>query len=114
MPQITKEQESHIKSKYSYILSTKSEAYQAGMIRAIAAAENLSEAVNEMGFDYETFATVLSSEHRTLQQSSMRAFIEFCKKLAENDAIGFYDERNKASCQLATRIIEMGACLPRV
>ena len=114
MFQLTDEQASHIRSKYSHILSTKSEAYQPGMIRAIAAAEALSNSVNEMGFDYETFAQVLGSDHRTLQQNTMRAFMAFCKELANHDEEEFYDARNEASCKLATEIVKLPNYLPHI
>ena len=114
MFQITDEQASHIRSKYSHILSTKSEAYQPGMIRAIAAAEALSNSVNEIGFDNETFAKVLGSDHRTLQQNTMRAFMAFAKTLAEHDEQDYYDARNEASCKLATAIMKLPHHLPHV
>ena len=114
MFQITDEQASRIRSKYSHILNQKSGAYQAGMIRAIAAAESFSNSVNEIGFDYETFAKVLGGDHRTLQQNSMRAFMAFAKTLAEHDEQGYHDGRNEASCKLATEIMKLPHYLPHV
>lgn len=114
MFQVTDEQASHIRSKYSHILNKKGEAYQASAIRAIAAAESLSNSVNEMGFDYETFAQVLGSDHRTLQQNTMRAFVAFCNELAKYDAEEFYDARNEASCKLATEIVKLPNYLPHI
>lgn len=114
MFQVTEEQASHIRSKYSHILNKKGEAYQAGAIRAIAAAESLSNSVNEMGFDYETFAQVLGSDHRTLQQNTMRAFVAFCKELAKHDEEEFYDARNEASCKLAAEVVKLPVHLPHI
>lgn len=114
MLQITEEQANHIRSKYSHLLGQKGEAYQAGAIRAIAAAEALSNSVNEMGFDYETFAEVLGSDHRTLQQSTMRAFLAFCNKMAEHDTQGYHDQRNEASCKLATEVMKLTHYLPYI
>jgi hypothetical protein len=114
MFQVTEEQALQIRSKYSHLLAKKSEAYQAGAIRAIAAAQSLSNSVNEMGFDYETFAQVLASDHRTLQQNSMRAFIAFCQELAKSYETDFYDGRNEASCKLAAEIVKLPVYLPSV
>lgn len=114
MFQVTPEEEQRIRNKYSHILNEKSEAYQAGAIRAIAAAEALSNSVNEMGFDNDTFAIVLASDHRTLQQNTMRAFMAFVGKLAEHDENDFYDGRNEASVKLATEIKQLPCYLPFV
>ena len=114
MFQITDEQSSHIRSKYSHILNQKGEAHQASAIRAIAAAESLSNSVNELGFDYETFAMVLGNDHRTLQQNTMRAFMAFAKILAEHNEQGYHDGRNEESCKLATEIMKLPHYLPNV
>lgn len=114
MFKVTEEQQARIRSKYSHILNKKGEAYQAGAIRAIAAAEALSNSVNEIGFDYETFAQVLSCDHRTLQQNTMRAFMAFCKELAHSEEVEHYDERNKASCKLAAEIVKLPCYLPHI
>ena len=96
-----------IRSTAQWPLSTSCE-------RAIAAAQSLSNSVNEMGFDYETFAQVLASDHRTLQQNSMRAFIAFCQELAKSYETDFYDGRNEASCKLAAEIVKLPVYLPSV
>jgi len=114
MFKVTEEQEAHIRSKFSHILNKKSEAYQAAAIRAIAAAEAFSDSVNEIGFDNETFAEVLGSTHRTLQQGTMRAFVAFCNKLAEHEKDGYYDARNEASCKLAAEIKKLPSYLPTI
>ena len=114
MFQITEEQEKRIESKYSHILNQKGSAYRPGAIRAIAAAESLSNSVNEMGFDYATFAQVLGSDHRTLQQNTMRAFLAFCNELAKWNEQEYYDDRNKASCQLAAEVVKIPVHLPHI
>lgn len=114
MVTLTEEQDKHYRSKYSRLLAEKSEAYQSGMLRAIAAAEALSDSVNEIGFDSETFAKVLASQHRTLQQNSMRAFVAFCGELAKFSEEGWYDGRNEASCKLASDIMQLPTYLPSV
>ena len=43
--------------------------------RAEHAARELANAVNEMGFDSESFAAELLNQHRTLQQSAFGAFL---------------------------------------
>lgn len=114
MVQVTEEQEKRIESKYFHILNQKGSAYRPGAIRAIAAAESLSNSVNEMGFDYETFAQVLGSDHRTLQQNTMRAFVAFCNELAKYEEEEFYDARNEASCKLAAEVVKLPVHLPHI
>ncbi|MBS1722560.1 MAG: hypothetical protein JSS66_06075 [Armatimonadetes bacterium] len=107
MTTLTDDQKRHLESKYSHLLSDMSEGYRSSALRAIAVAEALDNGVNEMGFDYKTFAKVLAGSHRTLQQSSMRAFMAFAAEMAEYDKEQYYDARNEAACKLATSIMAL-------
>jgi hypothetical protein len=108
MVDITPKQESEIRSKYATLLNSKPPAYHAGMIRAAYAAELLSDSINEMGFEYEVFGTVLAQQHRTLQQDAMRAFMAFVKNLSHSYEENNYDGRNKSACELAFQIERNG------
>ena len=68
-------------------------------------AQDCANYVNKFGFDNEEFATQMSQQHRTLQQSFVRAAMAYMKKLAECD---YYDDRNEASVMLAKRMKEDG------
>lgn len=107
MTTLTDEQKQHLESKYSHLLSDMKPAYVSSALRAIAVAEAMDDGVNEVGFDHKTFAKVLASSHRTLQQSTMRAFMAFVAEMAEHDKEQYYDGRNEAACKLATSIMAL-------
>lgn len=71
--------------------------------RARNAARALADAVNEMGFDAESFADELCRQHRTLQQNTFRAVAAFLLELAEGH-FG-YDLRNEHATRTATAIV---------
>jgi len=73
--------------------------------RARFAARVVSDFVNEMGFDHKTFADTLAREHRTLQQSTMGAFLAFIYRLAENGE-NQRDLRNEYACEQSRKIVE--------
>lgn len=114
MATLTAEEQTNIERKYSTYLNGIAEYKRPDAIRALAMGEALGNAVNGFGFDNEAFGLALASNHRTLVQSSMRAFMGFCKKLAEFDAEGYHDGRNQASCELATQIMNLNPRLPNV
>ena len=58
--------------------------------------------VNSYGVDSKTFAKTICEGHRTLQQSTMRLFMEVIREMANNS----YDDRNEASVEMAKKIIE--------
>ena len=78
------------------------------------AAECLTNAVNEIGFNNEAFAMVVACQHRTLQQSVMRALVAVANQLAANYSEGRYDLRNEAACKLAVEISKLESGLPFV
>jgi len=73
--------------------------------RAQKAARDLTNAVNDMGFEYEAFAAEVMNEHRTLQQNTFGAFLALVKawsELPENR----YDLRNEWTCQKSREIVK--------
>ena len=60
-----------------------------------AVAEAVADLVNNMSFDSETFVDTMMTQHRTLQQSTFRLFIDTMKRWEEMGKIGLYDARNE-------------------
>lgn len=112
MVNISDEQRSQVQRQYASYLSTLQPAYYEGAIRAILAAECLANAVNEIGFDNDAFAMAIGCQHRTLQQSVMRALVAVANQLATSHAEGRYDLRNEAACKLAVEICRLESGLP--
>lgn len=109
---ISQEQADNIRrGKWSHMVTHTNEA---STIRAIAAAEAFTDAINEMGFDVETFAKVVAGEHRTLQQGAMRCFVEFAKQMAKSYEDQRYDARNEGACKLASEIVKIDSYLPSI
>ena len=72
----------------------------------------VSKMVNDFGFQDEELAKAMATDHPTLQQSFMRMVTKFIEKMADKP---YYDDRNKASVQLAKKlkpIIEENRGLP--
>lgn len=111
---VTEEQQANIERKYSAYLSSLSPAYRQGAIRAIFAAEALADAVNVLNFDCKSFGFAVGRQHRTLQQSTMRAFVAVAIELAEAESSGNFDLRNGAACKLAVEISRLKIGLPFV
>jgi len=112
MVTITDEQRNQVQRQYASYLSTLQPAYYEGAIRGIVAAECLCNAVNEIGFDNQSFAIAVACQHRTLQQSVMRALVAVANQLATSSAKGNYDLRNEAACKLAVEIAKLESGLP--
>lgn len=70
---------------------------------AITTAKTLLAFVNSLNCNEELFAETVCRDHRTLQQSVMRLFIAFCKRIAVNS----YDRRNEDAVRLAQKIMEI-------
>ena len=82
----------------------KKEAYDKGQ----KIAKDLSDALNNMTFDKEVikgFADGMTQQHRTLQQSSMRAIYELIGRWAEMGRTGQYDLRNEATVKFCQEIV---------
>ena len=73
----------------------------------------VSDMVNDFGFDEQHLAEAMANDHPTLQQTYMRLFKAFIKKMAQK---AYFDGRNKSSVELAKAINEkmQDACLPCV
>ena len=56
--------------------------------------------------DIKVFATALSHKHRTLQQKTFGAFLQFAKILASHKKTGDYDLRNEFAVRGSTKIME--------
>ena len=75
--------------------------------RARAAARALTDAVNEMGFDVESFADEITRRtHRTLQQNAFGAFLATIKAWAGVTS-DRRDARNEWTCLRSREIVEM-------
>ncbi|MBL8066165.1 MAG: hypothetical protein JNM34_09940 [Chthonomonadaceae bacterium] len=112
MVNLTDEQRNQVQRQYSNHLATLQPAYYEGAIRAIVAAECLANSVNEFGFDNAAFAMAIGCQHRTLQQSVMRALVAVCKQLTTSYAEANFDLRNEAACMLAVEISKLESGLP--
>ncbi len=112
MVTISDEQRNQIQRQYSTYLATLQPAYLEGAIRAIVAAECLANSLNEIGFDNQAFGMAVSCQHRTLQQSVMRALVAVANQLAADYAEGRYDLRNEAACKLALEVSKLDSGLP--
>lgn len=72
-------------------------------------AKELSDALNSMTFDKELingFVDGITKQHRTLQQSSMRAIMALIKEWSEMAEKGYFDRRNEATVRFCQEIIE--------
>lgn len=73
----------------------------------IAAAQALANAVNRMGFNNGVFAEQLChNEHRTLQQSAMRAIFTCPSIWAQDARNNNFDLRNEATVKWARKVMD--------
>lgn len=71
-------------------------------------ARGLSDFVNSSYSDTEKeFVDTVLSEHRTLQQSIFRLFIQCMEGWAEMYDEGYFDDRNEVTCRLSKQIMEV-------
>ncbi len=73
--------------------------------RAREAARNLADALNEMGFDTDSFADELLRQHRTLQQTAFGTFLAVIDKWAGLESNPF-DARNEFTVEQSRTIVE--------
>lgn len=106
MQTLTEEDVKRIHDKYPHLIPSGEvgDYRSTPTTRAIAVAEALSDGINEIGFDVKSFAEVLAGDHRTLQQGTMRAFSAFVIVMADNYGKGYFDGRNQASGELASKL----------
>jgi hypothetical protein len=69
------------------------------------AAEIMSNAVNDITMNPDDFAEAMMKEHRTLQQSVMKAFIAWLAKLSELPE-SQYDDRNVDAVTFAKKVVQ--------
>jgi len=67
-------------------------------------ADQFSDAVNTFSFDQEAFNQAMNRQHRTLQQSMMRAVLGWIESVADKDE-KLFDARNEGSKKIATELI---------
>ena len=74
----------------------------------------LENALNDMCFDYKKFAESIKYFHSTLQQSLFRLVREIIYVQADDER--YYDARNKASHEVAKKLMKVIAteCLPYI
>jgi len=70
------------------------------------AAHLLMRHLNVFSFNNEAFAKAICNDHRTLQQSAMRAFLACIQQWKEAHDEGRYDMRNEATVRLAKKMLE--------
>jgi len=75
--------------------------------REYQAAKQLEDALNSYLWNPQRFAMSVPYLHRTLQQTLFRTIVTTIKLMASDDYP--HDQRNKASHEIAKRIIESGA-----
>ena len=68
----------------------------------IAAAKQFMDSINSMSLSPEQFASFVTNDHRTLQQSAFRVMAACIKAWAEH---GVWDDRNAATVLLCKRIV---------
>ena len=79
--------------------------------KAEKAMRDLLDCTNVMGSDKdvaEAISNVLSKEHRTLQQSFMRVFVQSMNQYKDTR----FDQRNEQAVKLAKEITEIDTLLP--
>jgi hypothetical protein len=69
-------------------------------------ANELTNLVNNMSFDYKGVAKELSNQHRTLQQNFTRFCSIWLEQCAEQKKLGRFDLRNQDSVDLGEAFME--------
>lgn len=64
-------------------------------------AEQITDAINVMGFNEQDFATQMLNQHRTLQQNFSNLCIAWFYKIADTE---YFDGRNQASVEVGKKI----------
>ena len=78
--------------------------------KGIKIANDFANALNSMTFDKEViegFITGITTQHRTIQQSSMRAIYSLLMKWAEMGEQGIFDSRNESTVKFCQDVKEM-------
>jgi hypothetical protein len=81
------------------------EAFEAGKLLGQKLADQLNCYSNKQTI--AGFVEGCTHQHRSLQQSIMRAFFEVLRKWADDHVQGWYDPRNGNTCDFAHRAVKM-------
>jgi len=76
-------------------------------------ADKFSRYVNGWSGEIDDVVTILSSDHRTLQQSVTKFCIKWLEDCAKKDKSGYYDLRNEASVKLGKKFMEVTSDMDR-
>lgn len=82
------------------------ERYELKNSREFKAAKELEHALNDYGWNEKRFASVVTTFHRTLQQTLFRSIVEVIRIMGSEDY--GYDLRNKASHEICKKIVYSG------
>lgn len=66
-----------------------------------------SDFVNGKCHNKEKVAKLMANDHRYLQQEMFLIFMSYVEVLSNNFENGFYDDRNKWSCEMANKIQQL-------
>jgi len=80
--------------------------HQLETTREYVAAKELEHAMNSFGWQPDMFAKAVLTYHRTLQQELFRTLVATIRAIADDEWV---DDRNRASHETATAIVESGA-----
>ena len=70
-------------------------------------AKALMHGVNGFSIEHNDFVQVVTTDHRTLQQSAFRLFYACIVEWADLYKTGRYDLRNEATCKACFEIMEL-------
>ncbi len=73
--------------------------------REYKAAKELEHALNDYGWNTKRFSQSVRTFHPTLQQTLFRTLVDIIIEFSKE---GYYDDRNRASHELAKKIVESG------
>jgi hypothetical protein len=78
------------------------------MEQALTTARGLSKMVNVMNNQkaIEAFVNAVLTDHRTLQQSTFRVFMQLCAGWDKLWHEGRFDDRNRQTCEAAHKVME--------
>ena len=76
----------------------------------VEAAKILTKALNNMSYEnvsIKAFVNAITTSHRTLQQSTMRAILALIMEWASKEEEGCFDGRNEATVKFCKKIKEL-------
>lgn len=107
LKELVKEEDNEKYKEMQRLLSESAEEAFKQPTKAEDVAELLTDSVNSSMFENQDFARVITQRtHRTLQQSTMRAFIACVDNWADMHDSGMYDLRNESTVKASKKIRE--------